>query len=167
MADGAHALSPSPVSIDVYVGTLSKTLGAYGGYVAGKQIVIDMLTSTARSFIFSTGLPPATVAAANAALGVIMENPTLATTPLAKARLFTSRLGLATAISPIVPIILKSEEATLAASAELEQQGFAVAAIRPPTVPEGTSRLRFTFTSEHKDADIIRLADFIESKGWV
>lgn len=167
MADGAHALAPSPVPLDVYVGTLSKTLGAYGGYVAGSKLLIEMLTSTARSFIFSTGLPPATVAAADAALGIVMDNPKLAATPLAKARLFTGKLGIAEAISPIVPVILKSEEATLAASALLETQGYAVAAIRPPTVPEGSSRLRFTFTSEHKDADIIRLTDFIKTQDWI
>lgn len=167
MADGAHALTPSSVPIDVYVGTLSKTLGAYGGFVAGSKLLVEMLTSTARSFIFSTGLPPATVAAANAALSVVLENPTLATAPLIKAKLFTERLGLKPAVAPIVPVILKSEEATLAASALLETQGFAVAAIRPPTVPEGSSRLRFTFTSEHKDKDIIRLADFIKEQGWI
>lgn len=167
MADGAHALAPSPVPLDIYVGTLSKTLGAYGGYVAGSRLLIEMLMSTARSFIFSTGLPPATVAAANAALGIVMDNPALAAAPLAKAQTFTNRLGLKPAISPIVPVILKSEEATLAASNLLETQGFAVAAIRPPTVPEGSSRLRFTFTSSHKDEDILRLTDYIKMQGWV
>jgi 8-amino-7-oxononanoate synthase len=158
MADGAHALSPCPVAIDVYVGTLSKALGAYGGYVAGSKTLIDLLMSSARSFIFSTGLPPAVIAAAGTALALIMQTPSMAEIPLAKAKRFTSLLNLPEAQSPIVPIILQSEEKTLAASAALEKEGFAVAAIRPPTVPEGTSRLRFTFSAQHTDDSIEKLA---------
>lgn len=167
MADGAHALAPSPASVDIYTGTLSKTLGAYGGYVAGSRALIDLLISTARSFIFSTGLPPATIAAANAALGILIRTPILAEVPLAKARLFTDALGLKQAQSPIVPLILKTEEKTLSASAALEEAGYAVAAIRPPTVPEGTCRLRFTFSAEHRDEDITNLAGYIKQQGWL
>lgn len=167
LADGAHALAPSPVAVDVYVGTLSKALGAYGGYVAGSRPLIDLMASTARSFIYSTGLPPATIAAASASLNLLCQTPALAEAPLAKARLFTAQLGLPQAASPVVPLLLYDEAIALAASEKLEQEGFAVAAIRPPTVPEGTSRLRFTFSALHQDADILRLASIIRREGWV
>ena len=80
---------------------------------------------------------------------------------MAKARLFTQRLGLPDAQSPIVPVIIGDADAALAASAALEAQGFLVVAIRPPTVPEGTARLRVAFSAEHDDADVIRLADAV------
>lgn len=166
MVDGAHALVPTSVAVDVYVGTFSKALGSYGGYVAGSKELIDLLISSARSFIFSTGLPPAVIAAADAALQLVMEDSALPTKPLAKARLFTAELGLPQAQSPIVPLILGDERKTLEASQLLEQEGFAVAAIRPPTVPEGTSRLRFTFSALQRDEDIVRLAQIIRKQGW-
>ena len=80
---------------------------------------------------------------------------------VAKARLFTQRLALPEASSPIVPVILGSAESALAASARLEAQGFLVVAIRPPTVPEGMARLRIAFSAAHYDDDVIRLADAI------
>lgn len=167
MSDSAHALSPHQVKADIQMGTLSKTLGSYGGYVAGSKVLIDYITSTARSFIFTTGLPPATIAAADAALKIVMADKTLTLQPLAKARLFTHTLGLPDAESPIVPLILGDEEKAIAASLALEKAGFAVAAIRPPTVPEGTSRLRFTFSALHRDEDIKKLAACIKKLGLI
>lgn len=167
MVDSAHALTPHPIKADIAMGTLSKALGSYGGYVTGSKVLIDYLISTARSLIFTTALPPATLAAADTALKIVMENKALTAQPLVKARLFTRTLGLPDAQSPIVPLIVGDEETTLAASQELEKVGFAVAAIRPPTVPEGTSRLRFTFCANHNDKDIARLAKFIAAKGWL
>ena len=96
-----------------------------------------------------------------------MEDKALTLQPIKKALLFTRRLGLPDAQSPIVPLILQEEEVALAASAALEKAGYAVAAIRPPTVPEGTSRLRFTFSALHRDEDILTLADFIKSQDWL
>lgn len=157
---GSGALFPD-AEIPLQMGTLSKALGSYGGYVCGSRPVIDLLKTRARTLVYATGLPPASAAAALAALDVIAAEPDLTARPLAKARLFTRRLGLPDATSPIVPVILGSAEAALAASAALDARGFLVVAIRPPTVPEGTARLRIAFNAAHDDADVIRLADAI------
>jgi 8-amino-7-oxononanoate synthase len=157
---GSGALFPD-ADIPLQMGTLSKALGSYGGYVCGSQAVIDLLKTRARTLVYATGLPPASAAAALASLDIIENQPALIAQPVAKARLFTRRLGLADAVSPIVPVVLGSADAALSASAALEAQGFLVVAIRPPTVPEGTARLRVAFSAEHDDADVIRLADAI------
>ena len=106
-------------------------------------------------------MPPA---AAIAALDLIEREPRYAALPLAKAKAFTRRLGLAEAQSPIVPLIIGETEATLAAARLLEAEGFLVVAIRPPTVPAGTARLRFAFTAQHGDAEIERLAEVVRSR---
>jgi len=147
--------------VDLQMGTLSKAVGGYGGYLCASQPVIDLIKTRARTLIYSTALPPGTVAGAIAALDVIESDPTLAALPLRKAKAFTARLNLPEAESPIVPIIIGDAEETLKASRMLEDEGFLVAAIRPPTVPPGTSRLRLTFTAAHPDAEIERLAALI------
>jgi 8-amino-7-oxononanoate synthase len=119
------------------------------------------MKTRARTFVYSTGLPPASVGAAIAALEIIEKDPELTGRPLAKARLFTSRLGLPEAQSPIVPIIVGTAEAALEAAGKLAADGFLVVPIRPPTVPAGTARLRFAFTAGHADDDILRLADCV------
>jgi 8-amino-7-oxononanoate synthase len=83
---------------------------------------------------------------------------------LAKAKAFTRQAGLPEAESPIVPLVIGDAEATLQASRDLEADGFLVIAIRPPTVPAGTARLRFTFTAGHPDAEIERLADIVRRR---
>jgi 8-amino-7-oxononanoate synthase len=157
---GSGALFPN-AEIPLQMGTLSKALGSYGGYVCGSQAVIDLLKTRARTLVYATGLPPASAAAALAALDLIEADPVMTEIPVAKARLFTQRLALPEASSPIVPVILGSAESALAASARLEAQGFLVVAIRPPTVPEGMARLRIAFSAAHDDDDVIRLADAI------
>lgn len=157
---GSGALFPN-AEIPLQMGTLSKALGSYGGYVCGSQAVIDLLKTRARTLVYATGLPPASAAAALASLDIIETQPALTALPLAKARLFTRRLGLPEAQSPIVPVVLGSADAALSASAALEAQGFLVVAIRPPTVPEDTARLRIAFNAAHADADVLRLADAI------
>jgi 8-amino-7-oxononanoate synthase len=162
MADGAHSVTAANVKIDIYVGTLSKALGSYGGYVAADREVIDYLATSARSFMFSTGLPPSVVASASAALSLLKNDPALAQKPLAKARLFTDALGMPPAQSPIVPLMLGSEAKALKAAESIEKAGYLAVAIRPPTVPEGTARLRFTFSALHADEDIMALARHIK-----
>jgi len=154
-ADGEKA------DVPLQMGTLSKAIGGYGGYLCASRPVIDLIKSRARTFVYSTGLPPASAAAAIAALELIEAQPDYAALPVAKARLFARRLNLAEAVSPIVPILIGDAKAALAASADLEAQGFLVVAIRPPTVPAGTARLRVAFTAQHPDAEIERLADAI------
>jgi 8-amino-7-oxononanoate synthase len=151
----------SPIDVPLQAGTLSKAVGAYGGYLCASHAVIDLMRTRARTFIYSTGLPPAIVAAAVAALELIENNPAYVAEPLRKARLFARALNLPEAQSAIVPVIVGDAAAALAASDLLRDCGFLVVAIRPPTVPAGTARLRFAFTARHDDADIARLAEIV------
>jgi 8-amino-7-oxononanoate synthase len=118
----------------------------------------------ARTLIYLTGLPPATLAAAIAALDLIARDPDYAALPLAKARAFTRLAGLPEAQSPIVPVVLGDAQSAVAASRRLEREGFLAIAIRPPTVPDGTARLRLAFTAAHPDAEIERLADLVRQR---
>lgn len=147
--------------IDLHMGTLSKAIGGYGGYVCATAPVIALIKMRARTLVYTTGLPPASVAGALAALDVIAEEPERVAAPLAKARRFTAALNLPEAQSAIVPIVLGAAETALAAAAELEAQGLLVAPIRPPTVPAGTARLRVAFTAGHSDEAVDRLADAV------
>jgi 8-amino-7-oxononanoate synthase len=153
-----------PAEVPLQMGTLSKAVGAYGGYLCASRAVIDLMRTRARTFIYSTGLPPAVLAAAIAALDLIEREPDYAAEPLRKARLFTRALNLPEAQSAIVPVIIGDTDAVLAASQLLEAEGFLVVAIRPPTVPPGTARLRFAFTAGHPDADVERLAGIVRSR---
>lgn len=155
----------APIEVPLQMGTLSKAVGAYGGFLCAAKPVAELMVSRARSLIYSTALPPAAVASAIAALDIIATDKTLVAAPLAKARLFTSRLNLAAAESPIVPLIVGGVAETMAASRTLADAGFLVTPIRPPTVPEGTARLRFAFTAGHLDSDVVRLADCVRDIG--
>ncbi|MCI0467062.1 MAG: 8-amino-7-oxononanoate synthase [Beijerinckiaceae bacterium] len=174
MTDDAHGLgvtgagrgsafAAGGAEVPLQMGTLSKAIGAYGGYLCASQPVIELVKSRARTLIYSTALPPAIAAAAIAALTIIENEPELTARPLANARAFTSRLGLPEAQSPIVPLIVGSPDAALEASRKLEEEGFLVTAIRPPTVPAGTARLRFAFTAAHTGDDIVRLAGAVRA----
>ena len=146
----------------VRVGTLSKTLGSLGGFVAGSRDMADLLVNRARPYIFSTAPTPADAGAALGALGVLRSAEGAALTDrLASlvARLAAAGLAPAGHPSPIVPVVLGSEERALAASAALLARGLWVPAIRPPTVPVGTSRLRVTLSAAHSDDDVERLID--------
>jgi 8-amino-7-oxononanoate synthase len=146
------------LDVPLQMGTLSKAAGAYGGYLCASESVVELVRNRARSFVYSTGLPPGTVAAASRALDLIATNLDLVRRPLELARLFTTDLGLRAAESPIVSIVLGSAEHALRASDELKREGFLVPAIRPPTVPAGTSRLRFTFSAAHGEERVRALA---------
>jgi len=151
----------TPVEVPLQMGTLSKAAGAYGGYLCASRAVCELMRNRARTLVYSTGLPAAIVAAAIASLEVIESEPDYAARPLSKAKAFTRALGLPEAESPIVPIILGSAERALAAARLLEEEGFLVAPIRPPTVPEGTARLRFAFSAEQSDAAVAQLAALV------
>jgi 8-amino-7-oxononanoate synthase len=161
---GSSFIDGERADVPLQMGTLSKAIGAYGGYLCASADVIALIHNRARSFVYSTGLPPAIAAAAVAALDRIEADPAYAALPLAKARAFTRRVGLPEAESPIVPLIVGDAEAALRASRLLEAEGFLVIAIRPPTVPAGTARLRFAFTAQHPDRDIERLADIVRAR---
>ena len=176
MSDDAHGLGVlgdghgsfpaqgTPADIPLQMGTLSKAIGGYGGYLCASKAVIDLMRNRARTLIYSTGLPPATVAGAIAALDVIENEPAYAALPVVKAKSFARAAGLPELVSPIVPVILGDAQAALDASRLLEEHGFLVAAIRPPTVPAGTARLRLTFTAQHPDAEIERLAQVVRDR---
>jgi 8-amino-7-oxononanoate synthase len=176
LADDAHGLgvigggrgssfaNGAPVDVPLQMGTLSKAIGAYGGYLCASRAVVDLMQTRARTFIYSTGLPPPVVAAAIAAIDLIEREPAYAAEPLRKARVFARALNLPEPQSAIVPLILGEPDAALAAARALEEEGFLVVAIRPPTVPRGTARLRFAFTAQHPDADIARLAAAVRSR---
>ena len=176
MSDDAHGLgvlangrgavfaSGSKAPVDLQMGTLSKALGSYGGYLCASKAVIDLIKTRARTLIYSTGLPPANVAAALAALDIIESDPALTARPLANAQAFTRALNLPLATSPIVPVVLGDEMRALEAQQILGREGFLVTAIRPPTVPKGTARLRLAFTAAHPEAEVARLASVIRER---
>lgn len=155
---GSAGLFPD-ADIPLQMGTLSKAVGGYGGYLCASRAVIDLIRTRARTFVYSTGLPPANAAGAIAALDIIAADPDLCARPLARARAFTRALNLAEAQSPIVPVIIGESAAALAASRRLLDQGLLVVAIRPPTVAEGTARLRVAFSALHAEEDVERLAE--------
>lgn len=159
---GSSFAHGAPVDVALQMGTLSKAIGGYGGYLCAAQSVIDLVKSRAPSLVYSTGLPPASVAAAIAALDFIAANPAHATRPLTLARNFTRHLNLPDAQSPIVPVIIGGAAETLKASQALEEQGILVAAIRPPTVPKDTARLRIAFAAGHSEDDVAKLAEAIK-----
>lgn len=161
---GSTFIGNSHIPVPLQMGTLSKAVGAYGGYLCGSASAIDLIRNRARTLIYSTGLPPSCVAASIAALDLIEREPAYAALPVRKAKAFTAALGLPDAQSPIVPLIVGEADAALAASEMLADEGFLVAAIRPPTVPKGTSRLRFTFTAQHPDEQIERLATIVRER---
>jgi 8-amino-7-oxononanoate synthase len=154
---GTAAMFPS-AKVDLAMGTFSKALGGYGAYVCASAPVIDFIKTRTRTVVYTTGLPPANAAAALAALDVIADEPERVAAVLAKALRFTRALNLPEATSAVVPIVLGEADRTLAAAKALEAQGFLVVAIRPPTVPAGTARLRVAFTAGHPDEEIDRLA---------
>jgi 8-amino-7-oxononanoate synthase len=158
MTDDAHGLGiVESAKADIQMGTLSKAAGSYGGYVCGSVKTVEWIKNAARSLMFSTGLPPASVAASIAALKVMQEDKELCAKPLANARLFDEK-----AQSAVVPFIVGEPEKALELSTRLEREGFYVAAIRPPTVAPGTARLRFAFTAMHTPEQIARVKELVQ-----
>jgi 8-amino-7-oxononanoate synthase len=145
--------------VDAVVGTMGKAMGSAGAFVAGSQPLIDVLVNKARSFIFNTGLPPGVLAASLAALGVLRVDGALRREQLLDhARRLRHGLGeLGFTVggeSYILPVVLGDNQLALAWRDALLEEGLFVQAIRPPTVPAGTSRLRLTVSSAHTSADI-------------
>jgi len=148
----------------VVVGTLSKALGALGGFVAGPQTAIALLRNTARTFVFDSALPPAVAAAARTAVGIVAsaEGEALRERLASRAsrlRAALERLGRsADGSGAVIPIVVGDASEVLAVAAALAERGLRVPAIRPPTVPQGTSRLRITLRADHTDDEIDALA---------
>ncbi len=143
----------------IQMGTLSKAIGGLGGYVAGSHVLIEFLINHARGFMFSTGLPPATLAAASAAIDVMQTTPELRHRLLSNARWLRTRLieagfKLLPGETQIIPIILGDEKMASRFAESLLVHGVYAPAIRPPTVPEGTSRLRISVMACHTPEDL-------------
>lgn len=165
---GLSATMPAQTQgkVDVIMGTFSKAMGGFGAYVAGSRAVIDWLTNAASGFVFSTALPPGVLGAIDAALdlvpGMDAERAHLANLAT-RLRTGLAELGLdhGASASQIVPAVIGGEGEALALAAALEARGLLAAAIRPPTVPPGTSRLRLALRASHTNDDIDTLIEAI------
>ncbi|RYY80877.1 MAG: 8-amino-7-oxononanoate synthase [Moraxellaceae bacterium] len=168
MIDDAHGFglrhfSNSPLPrVDIYMATLGKAIGTFGAFVAGSELLINYLTSRARTFIFTTATPPLIAASTLAALDVIEQEPwrqVKLQQHIDRLRTALTEQGwqLLPSQSAIQPIIVGSAENALALSKKLLEQGLLVSAIRPPTVPRGTSRLRITLSAAHSDEMVEQL----------
>lgn len=166
-AGGAGSVTAAGLGADdvpLLMCTLGKAVGTFGAFVAASSAYVESLLQRARTYIYTTALPPAVAAATRASLRVMRDEPWRREKVLQHAQRFRAgamQLGLPLLPSdtPIQPLVLGSEAAASAASAALFDRGFWVPAIRPPTVPAGSSRLRFTFSAAHADADVDRLLD--------
>ena len=171
---GAGALShfginPSDLRVPlVVVGTISKALGSSGGFVAADEVIISYLINRSRSFIFSTALPPAAVGAALAALDVIAEEPerqahVQALAVQLRAGLEAAGYSTAPSETQIVPMMLGEAEVALDMEKRLRAGGVLARAIRPPTVPPGSSRLRFNLSAAHQPEDVQQALDVVRA----
>jgi 8-amino-7-oxononanoate synthase len=174
MVDEAHSLGTmgphgrgigehfevDPRDVDIWMGTMSKSLGSCGGYIAGCKELIEYLKYTAPGFVYSVGMPPASAAAALASLRVLEDQPERVARLQARSQLFLDlarQAGLDTGLgrgTPVVPIITGSSEGALALSARLFRRGVNVLPILYPAVKESEARLRFFITSEHSEEQI-------------
>ncbi len=145
--------------VDIQMGTLSKALGSYGAYVAGSRALIDLLINRARSFVFTTGLPPASAAAALAAIDIIEAQPQRIRQLwdngcYLRQELIRAGFKLGATSTPILPVIVGQAQPALDLADALLHRDVFVLAIRPPTVPPATARLRVTPTADHTRADL-------------
>jgi 8-amino-7-oxononanoate synthase len=176
MVDEAHALgvlgpngaglcAEQGVRPDVISGTFGKAFGAGGAFVAGSPSLITWLWNRARSFVFSTGLSPAVASAAAAGIRTSIERPELRQRALEAAATFRSRLNelgiTPKGFGPIIPWVIGDPRAAMQVAELVRAQGIDVLAIRPPSVPEGTARIRLTVTAAHSAQDIDRAIDAI------
>jgi len=166
-ANGVGLVDPerySTADVPVLVGTLGKAFGTAGAFVAGEEPLIESLIQRSRNYIFTTAMPSAVAVATLASLAVAQSEPErrdhLAAL-IARFRSGTRELGLKLmpSTSPIQPVVVGDPVRALALSRVLEERGFLIGAIRPPTVPEGTSRLRVTLTAAHEVSDVDRLLE--------
>ncbi len=149
-------------AVPILIGTFGKAFGTCGAFVAGSADLIDFLLQKARTYIYTTALPPAVAAATRAALAVAQRESWRREAVLALVQHFRRAavargIPLTSSSTPIQPVILGSAARALAVSRSLETRGLLVSAIRPPTVPAGSARLRITFSASHTEQDVDRL----------
>jgi 8-amino-7-oxononanoate synthase len=148
----------------ILMGTLGKALGVFGAFVAGEAALIEALIQRARTYIYTTALPPAVAEAVRASLGIVREESwrrEQLQALVARFRAGAQQLGFALSSSstPIQPLMLGAAQAAVEASRRLRERGILVTAIRPPTVPEGSARLRITFSAAHTAAQVDQLLE--------
>jgi len=158
----------STSDVPVLIGTLGKAFGTSGAFVAGDDRLIETLIQRSRNYIYTTAMPAALAAATLVSLSIARAEEWRRqhlTDLIDRFRTGASALGFSTmpTVSPVQPLLIGSPERALAMSNALEQRGFLITAIRPPTVPEGTSRLRITLTAVHKPSDIDQLLETLSS----
>jgi 8-amino-7-oxononanoate synthase len=151
-------------AVPILVGTLGKAFGTFGAFVAGDATLIDYLIQRARTYIYTTALPPAVAAASRAALRLAQQQSwrrerVRSLTLRFRAAAATHGLPLAASSTPIQPLIVGDAARALALSEALMNAGFWVTAIRPPTVPAGSARLRITLSAAHREQDVDALAE--------
>lgn len=167
---GAGLSAETPGSVDLVMGTFSKAFGSFGAYVAGSHMLCDYLVNACSGFIFTTALPPAVLGAIDAALDIVpkMDRERLRLTEMGRqVRKALEAAGFAVGASTtqIIPAIVGGTADATMLSRRLEEAGILAAAIRPPTVPRGTSRVRLALRASHAQADIERLLDVIAQPG--
>jgi len=150
--------------VPILMGTLGKALGSFGAFIAGSEVLIETLIQFARPYIYTTALPPAVAAASRASLALVRRGEQQRQhlqSLIAQFRSGAEQLGLNTLASntAIQPVLMGSAEQTLAAAQALEERGIWVGAIRPPTVPQGSGRLRITLSASHSPEQVNRLLD--------
>jgi 8-amino-7-oxononanoate synthase len=150
--------------VPILVGTLGKSLGTFGAFVAGSDELIEFLIQRARTYIFTTALPPAIAAATRVSLAIVREEAWRRDRLAQLVRHFregagTLGLPLLESHTPIQPVLIGDNELAVRVSGRMRQDGFLVSAIRPPTVPIGTARLRVTLTAAHCEDQVDRLLD--------
>jgi glycine C-acetyltransferase/8-amino-7-oxononanoate synthase len=166
--NGAGIIEEDKVSdgVDIAMGTFGKALGSYGAYAAASKELIDFLVNKARTFIYSTALPPAVVGATLAAIYLVKSEPELRINLHAKVAFFKKHLrknGIKDDSGPsqIIPVMVGDSAKALAIAEELQENNLYVKAVRPPTVPEGSARLRFSITRYHQEDDLKRCAKLV------
>ena len=157
-------------AVDVQIGTLSKALGSLGGYVAGSAALVDWVINAARTFIYTTALPPAAVAAARTAIAVLAAEPERRDRVWSHAAWLRARLTgigyrLGPSRSPILPVLVGGADEAVRLSEALLARGVLAPAIRPPTVPDGTARLRVAPTATHTASDLAAAIDAFAAAG--
>ena len=169
----AAAAGLRPTGNVLVMGTLGKAAGSFGAFVAGDALLIQHLIQFGRTYTYTTALPPHVAATSLAALQIIAEQPSLQTKLIDNVQLFKTKLTQAAPAvagrlmpseSAIQPLLIGDERVALESSSLLREQGMLVLAIRPPTVPVGSSRLRLTITAAHEAASINRLVDVLASE---
>jgi 8-amino-7-oxononanoate synthase len=155
--------------IPVVMGTLSKAIGSVGGYIAGSADLIEYLRNKSRSFIYTTALPPAACAAAIAAIDIIETTPALVenlkeNSRYLRIRLAENNINTLNSTTQIIPIITGTPQSALDLSQKLYENGILTPAIRPPTVPRGTSRIRISLMAQHTKQDIDKLLEIVTTK---